>query len=46
MRPEMKYNRTETAIYQKGNSVYIPFYCGRNEMNFFSGWPIDKRTIK
>ena len=46
MRPEMKSNLTETATYQKRNSVYIPFYCGRNEMNFVSEWPIDKRTIK
>ena len=37
MRPEMKSTPVEIATYHKRNSVYVPFYCDRNEMNIVSG---------
>ena len=46
MRPEMKSNVNEITIYHKRNSVYFIFHCGRNETNFVSGVPRDKRPIK
>ena len=46
MRPEMKSTRSEISIHHKGNSVYITFHCGRNEVNFLSVVVRDKRPIK
>ena len=40
MRPEIKSTRIEISTSHKRNSIYITFYCGRNEMKIrFAGCP-------